>query len=271
MNHNQATVNLDAGSPKTGCRPISRPVKTIKIPQFSAFTFRALKRIGTLDIATVHLLLLLTTFDRLDAAGGVFIFNESKVHPASAAKAYRYASLKHMGAVTAFQIPSGHEVKITQYQPLVILPDVDPSSQRSITASDTAAYVQQLTEFKAAYDKYPNARSLLEQQLKVLNGTVSNLKAGKVWFEERWMDAMEADHIRAQRATDAEFKERQALKKQRKKQIDEELGDLNERLEAAQQRLTEMSNDRDELASKRREAADKAKRSAEALLQIINR
>lgn len=213
-----------------------------------------LRHRGRLKIGLIAIMFAGASFTQPCIAGGVFIFNQSSSHPDASAKALQYTSFNKQGEITSFRIASGQVIKITKFQPLVILPDIDPGGFEGITGNDTAAFAHTLSDYKAAYNKYPNCRPLIQNQITILEDTMRNLKAGKVWFEGVWTDSTEVERIRSQRAADIISRRQKEERKTRTQEIEKELSDLSERLNAANRRLSALMEELDELKSKHNEA-----------------
>lgn len=145
---------------------------------------------------------------RCAAEEGVFILRESASHSEATARAARYVSCRTVGEITILMTPEGRQVRITKFQPLETLPDINLYKYEKIGAADAAAFAEALARYRSAYNKYPNARPLLKPQVDTLDQIVSQLNSGKVWLDRRWTDP--ADVEKARLAAEAKRKNDQA-------------------------------------------------------------
>lgn len=201
------------------------------------------------------------------AETGVFIFNQTFSHPASSASALRYVAAENKPPVTVFTLTNGQHVTIVPSQPLVILRDFGLRAGDTVTSQNAASYVQALNEYKAAYNKYPNSRPLLKEQIAELEDAVTKLRNGQAWFEGRWVDEAEVARTLATRKEQSAQKIRKNKQAEQLAPVDQKIQSLERELITLRARVKEASDRNAKVAEDYKKVTDEVGQAVRTLLK----
>ena len=212
----------------------------------------------------------------LQAATGIFIFNQTSSHPKSSSKVIEYNSYRKSGAITTFRTPSGKSIRIKMFQPLTVIPYLDPQKTGGIRSSRASYYKQHLAAFKQVYRQYPNAQPYLGKQITRLSVVVEKLSSGHAWFEGGWVDDSRVDVILAERVQKKRALADQRDENTRKVKTRKQMTILEQQLKFEERELKKMNaslaDAEDELSSLKhsfKEGGDKLNKDLKSLCEKI--
>lgn len=134
------------------------------------------------------------------AAEGVFIYRESSAHPIRNSTVMEYNSFKKWEALTQFNTTHNGIVKVTKFQPLQIIPYLNPQKPGSeIRTRSIDFWKEEYSTYRITYNTHPASRVYLINQVLQLKAIVAQLSAGNAWFEGKWIEDHKVDEIKTVR------------------------------------------------------------------------
>lgn len=146
------------------------------------------------------------------AADGVYIYKPNASRSNSSAQAGTYKSTSKRGATTTIVPSSGSSFQVTKFQPLVLLPHVDPYKYGVIRVNNLEGFKATYNKYAAAYNKYSKSRPLLQSQMDSMKDVVTRLKRGEGYYKGSWMPDSAIDRaIALEKQTETNRKRSKAL------------------------------------------------------------